>query len=254
MKIALAWAYGLTAYLLAFASLILFALFTIGVGLPFNADNGGVNLGLQPWIVNSLLIALFGVQHSVMARPKFKEWLQRFIVEPLERSTFVIASSIPLLLIVIFWQPMHGVIWENQSSAAVLLGYSLAALGWILVVISTLLINHFDLFGLRQVYFFSKGKPCPPISFATPLLYRWVRHPMQLGVLIGIWCSATMTTGHFFLSCGMTFYILVGLYFEERDLVNAFGERYRSYQLNVPKLIPRLRSSAASKNSSKANS
>lgn len=251
MKVVLAWAYGLTAYLLAFSSLVLFALFTIGFGLPFSADSGGVNLGLQPWIVNSGLIALFGVQHSVMARPKFKEWLHRFVVEPLERSTYLIATSIPLLLLVAFWQPMDGVIWESQSTTAEVLGYSFAALGWFTVVVSTLLINHLDLFGLRQVYFFSKGKPCPPISFGTPLLYRWVRHPMQLGVMIGIWCSATMTTGHFFLAFGMTIYIFIGLYFEERDLVSAFGERYRSYQLNVPKLIPRLRPSVASKKSSK---
>jgi protein-S-isoprenylcysteine O-methyltransferase Ste14 len=248
MKNIFAWAYGLSAYLLAFGTLILFALFTVNIALPFSVDSGGVDLGYSPWIINLMLIALFGVQHSVMARPKFKTWLHNYVAEPFERSTYLIASCIPLLLLLAYWQPMTGVIWVSHSSVATLFGYGLAGLGWFLVVLSTFLINHFDLFGLRQVYFYTKGEPCPPISFETPLLYRLVRHPMQLGVVLGVWCSATMTMGHLVLASGMTVYILIGVYFEERDLVNAFGERYRSYQLSVPKLLPWMFPSGSTKN------
>jgi len=252
MKILLAWTYGLTAYTIAFASLVLFALFTVGVGLPFTVDSGGVPLGINAWVANSFLIALFGVQHSVMARPKFKQWLYRFIAEPFERSTYLIASSIPLLLLVAFWQPMSGVIWDSQHSAVIMFGYAMAIVGWLLVVISTFLINHFDLFGLRQVYFYTKGEPYSPISFRTPWLYNYVRHPMQLGVVFGVWSAATMTSGHFFLAAGMTTYILVGLYFEERDLVKAFGERYRAYQFSVPKLFPKLIATRKEKGTTRA--
>lgn len=238
MKTILAWCYGIFAYLTGFSSLVLFILFTVHPDFLSTVSEGGILLNMNPWVVNFFLIALFGIQHSVMARPAFKHWLHQFIKEPFERSTYLISSSIPLLLLVIFWQPINGIFWTFDSHTATVLGYGFAILGWSLVLATTFLINHFDLFGLRQIYYYVKNKPYSAIEFKTPFLYRVVRHPMQLGVVIGVFSTATMTTGHALLAFGMTLYILIGLYFEERDLIKLFGERYREYQRNVHKLIP----------------
>jgi len=241
MKNILAWGYGITAYLVGFGSLVLFILFTLNLFIPFTVDQGGIELDINPWFVNMLLIAFFGVQHSLMARPKFKSWVTKFIHPAFERSTYLIASSMPLITIVLFWQPMNGTVWNFEHESYQLFGLVLAALGWVLVLATTFLINHFDLFGLRQIYFYSQNKSYESIQFKTPSLYRLIRHPMQFGVVIGVASTATMSTSHALLAFGFITYILIGLFYEERDLVKAFGNRYKEYQQQVPKLIPFLK-------------
>jgi protein-S-isoprenylcysteine O-methyltransferase Ste14 len=232
------WIYGLGAYLTAFVALLYFVGFSVGVVTPANVDSAGtVSPGLA-WLVDLILLVLFGLQHSVMARAGFKSWMTRRVPQHLERSTYLVATSLVLWIVMGFWQPLSGQLWqvEDVLMAGTLTGIALG--GWGLVLLTTFLINHADLFGLRQIYLHAQGLPCPPVEFKAPSLYRWVRHPMQLGVLIGLWVTPTMTVSHMVLAGGMTAYVLIGLFYEERDLVRLYGERYRAYQCNTSKLIP----------------
>ena len=238
MKTLLSWLYGLGAYLTGFAALLCFIGFCVGVLAPFNVDSGGTVSPGWALLVNLGLMALFGLQHSVMARRGFKAWMTRHVPLHLERSTYLLATTLVLGILMVFWQPLPGHVWNVEVGlfASALTGIALG--GWGLVLLTTFLINHADLFGLRQVWLNARGLPYTPVAFKAPWLYRWVRHPMQLGVLIGLWFTPSMTVSHLLLAGGMTAYVLIGLMYEERDLVRQFGERYRAYQRSTPKLIP----------------
>lgn len=240
MKSTLAWAYGLGAYLTGFLTLLYFVGFCVGVLTPTQVDTASGASLRPPWLVDLSLVMLFGLQHSVMARAGFKAWLTRLVPKHLERSTYLLATSAALITLMALWQPLPAPVWRVDDRLAARLLTIIALGGWGLVLFTTFLISHVDLFGLRQIYLQVRGQPYAPVAFRTPSLYRRVRHPMQLGVLIGTWFSPAMTVGHLLLASGMTAYVLIGLYLEERDLVRNFGERYRAYQKSTPKLIPLL--------------
>lgn len=246
MKTLSIWTYGLGAYLAGFVILLYFIGFSVGTLTPVNVDSAGVVSPAWAWLVDLALIALFGLQHSVMARPGFKAWMIRHVPAHLERSTYLLITSLFLGMLIAFWQPPPGYLWKMAGGlpSRILTGIALG--GWGLVLLTTFLINHADLFGLRQVYLHVTGLPYTPVEFKTPALYRRVRHPMQLGVLIGLWFTPAMTASHLLLATGMTVYVLIGLIYEERDLVRYFGERYRRYQRGTPKLIPFGRAKAYS--------
>ena len=200
-------------------------------------------------LVDVLLLALFAVQHSVMARPAFKQWWMRLIPAAAERSTYVLLSSLILLLLFWQWRPIPIPVWHVEGIAAELLT-GIQWLGWLIVLASTYMIDHFDLSGLRQAFFALRGTKAPAQPFKTPLLYRLVRHPLMLGFLLAFWATPEMTVGHLLFAALNTAYILVGLQFEERDLIARFGETYQRYRERVPMLLPRLiggRRTAASK-------
>ena len=178
-----------------------------------------------------------------MARPSFKQWWTRFIPKPVERSTYVLFSSLALLLLFYVWQPMGGTVWEVRDPIACGTIYSLFAGGWLLILVATFLINHFDLFGMRQVWLYLKGHPYTPLKFAVPSLYRYVRHPLYVGWLLVFWATPMMTAAHLVFSIATTAYILVAIQFEERDLVKVYGSAYDEYRKQVPMLVPNLRPS-----------
>lgn len=224
-----------TAFQLSFVSLILFL---NDIVLPTT-----VSLGVQRPLgvalaVNVGLITFFAIQHSVMARGSFKRALFKVMPPIMERSTYVLASSICLAMIVFLWSPLEGAIWKVENQTAAVGIYAIQALGWAVLLASSFSIDHFDLFGLRQGWTALHGKDMPKPQFRTPFLYRIVRHPLQLGLFIGIWATPNMTVGHLTLALGFTFYIFVGLWFEERDLIRQFGDRYRVYRQQVPQLFP----------------
>lgn len=232
--------YGAACYVLFLATFLYAIAFVAGIGVPRHVDNGPA----APWplalSIDLALLALFAVQHSVMARPGFKRWWTRFVPPQLERSTFVLASSLALVLLFWQWRPLPMRIWDVGGDAARWALYALSASGWLLVLVSTFLINHFDLFGLRQVWFHAHGRgPGPHGPFVTRAFYRVVRHPIMLGFLVAFWATPTMSAGHLVFALMTTGYILVAVKFlEERDLVAQFGETYRDYQRRVPMLLP----------------
>jgi protein-S-isoprenylcysteine O-methyltransferase Ste14 len=230
--------YGLVAYLL-FAIAIVYAIgFVTGLVVPKTIDSGPAGAPTEAIIVNLLLMSLFAVQHSVMARPQFKKWWTRFVPRSVERSTYVLFASLALLLLFWQWRPLPAVLWQvdNPQLAAALLVVGL--FGWVLVFVSTFLINHFELFGLHQVANNLAGRPMPPPRFRVPLLYKFVRHPLYLGLIIAFWAAPVMTAGHLLFAAVTTAYILVGIQLEERDLVAQFGEDYRRYRRRVSMLLP----------------
>jgi len=189
--------------------------------------------------VNLLLLGLFAVQHSVMARRSFKRWWTRIVSPAVERSTFVLATSLVLALLLWQWRPIsEPVVWRVQSAVGAELVWAVFWLGWVVLLISTFLLNHFELFGLRQVFAHATGRDLPAPEFKTPLFYRYVRHPLYLGFLLAFWAAPVMTAGHLLFSIGTTGYILVGIWFEERDLIAQFGERYHRYRSEVGMLLP----------------
>jgi protein-S-isoprenylcysteine O-methyltransferase Ste14 len=229
--------YGVASYAVFFA-VFLYAIGFIGnLWVPKSMDSPRDVPFVTALLVNLGLLGLFAVQHSVMARPAFKRWWTRVVPQAAERSTYVLFSSLCLIALFWYWQPMGGVVWDITASAGVTAMYTVYAAGWLLLLYSTFLINHFDLFGLRQVWLHLLGKPYTPVPFASPWLYRQVRHPLYVGWLMIFWATPTMTVAHLVFAIMTTAYILVAIQFEEHDLVNEHPE-YREYRRQVPMLIP----------------
>lgn len=237
-----AFLYGITAYLVFFVTILYAIGFVMGVMVPKTIDTGTDTPTAEAIIVNLLLMTLFAVQHSVMARKQFKAWWTQFVPKPVERSTYVLFASLSLLLLFWQWRPLPAVIWnvENPDLAVTLVTLSFA--GWVLVFASTYMINHFELFGLHQVTNHLAGKEMTPPRFKTPLLYNFVRHPIYLGFIVAFWAAPTMTAGHLLFAVVTTLYIFVGIALEEHDLVALFGDEYRQYKQRVSMLIPWRRS------------
>jgi protein-S-isoprenylcysteine O-methyltransferase Ste14 len=231
--------YGIVVYAF-FAATFVYAIgFAGNLVVPKSIDSGAAAPLSEAVLVNVLLFVLFAVQHSVMARPAFKRWWTRFVPEAIERSTYVLAATLALALLLWQWRPIaEPVIWSVDDPAARLAVNAVFWLGWVVLLTSTFLINHFELFGLRQVFAGMRGRVLPTPEFRTPLLYRHVRHPLYLGFLLGFWATPRMTAGHLLFAVAITGYILIGIYFEERDLVAQFGDRYRRYREQVGMLLP----------------
>jgi protein-S-isoprenylcysteine O-methyltransferase Ste14 len=234
--------YGAVAYAF-FLATFLYAIGFIGnVFVPKSIDTGPSTPIGQALIVNLLLLAVFAVQHSAMARRSFKAWWTRIVPPAVERSTFVLASTLALALLLWQWRPIaEPVVWHVHNALSVKLVWVVFWLGWALLFTSTFLINHFELFGLSQVVANLSGSALPAPEFRTPFLYRYVRHPLYLGFLLGSWATPVMTAGHLLFAIGCTGYILIGIWFEERDLVAQFGERYLRYRRQVGMLVPSRR-------------
>jgi len=234
----IAFCYGLAAYLVFFFTFLYAIGFVTGLGVPKTIDTGTIVPLGEALVVNVLLMSLFAVQHSVMARRQFKEWWTQFVPATVERSTYVLLASCALILLFWQWRPIPTVVWEvaDPKLAMTIIGGSLV--GWLLVLASTFMINHFELFGVHQVVNNLSGRPVVAPHFKTPALYKLVRHPIYLGFIIAFWVAPVMTVGHLLFAAVTTAYIFVGIALEEHDLVKLFGNEYVRYRERVSMLIP----------------
>ena len=231
--------YGYFAYLLGILAMATLIAFVAGLGPRGGVDRGPSGSLLWPGVLNAALIVLFSLQHSVMARGPFKRLVTRVVPKAAERSTYVLFSGLALFLLCLVWRPMPQVVWHVRHPLAVGLAWGVFAYGWLLMIWSTFLISHDDLFGLRQVRHAFRGQDPPPVPFQVHSAYRVVRHPMMLGILLGLWSTPRMTAGHLLLASLMTVYIGVGVTLEQRSLARELGEPYRRYLKLVPAFIPR---------------
>jgi protein-S-isoprenylcysteine O-methyltransferase Ste14 len=236
----LAFLYGLTCYAVFFGTFLYAIGFLGNFGVPKSIDSGREGSLLAALAIDGALLALFALQHSIMARPSFKRWWTRVVPDVIERSTYVLFSSVALLLMFWQWRPVGGVVWDVRGSAMEIVMIFGFAAGLLIVLVSTFLINHFDLFGLRQVTLYLLGRPYTSLAFRTPFFYKYVRHPLYVGWLLSFWCAAVMTSAHLFFAAMTTAYILIAIRFEERDLIAVHGEKYRQYRENVPMIVPAL--------------
>ncbi|GAB4567934.1 MAG: isoprenylcysteine carboxylmethyltransferase family protein [Haliangiales bacterium] len=230
--------YGVVCYVIFLAALLYLVAFLNNLWVPKGIDTGQSANLVTGSLINVGLIFLFAVQHTIMARPWFKERWKQLLPEPIERSTFVLFSSLIFIVLFWLWQPIPGVLWAVESPIAVYVIYGLQVVGWGIVLLSSFLINHFELFGLQQVYRHWRGQRHQSAQFRLPWLYRLVRHPLMLGFVIAFWSTPTMTHGHLVFSVAFTIYIFAGIHFEERDLVSNFGEEYESYRRSTAMIMP----------------
>jgi len=230
--------YGLAAYLVFFFAFLYAIGFVEGLWVPKTIDTGTVVPTTEALIVNLLLMSLFAVQHSVMARRQFKEWWTQYVPKSVERSTYVLFASLALLLLFWQWRPMPDVMWQVADPSTAMAITGLSFVGWLLVLTSTFLINHFELFGVHQVVNNLAGRSMSEPRFKTPVLYKVVRHPIYLGFIIAFWAAPVMTAGHALFAAVTTAYIFVGIWLEERDLTELFGDEYRRYKERVSMLVP----------------
>ena len=238
MKRIIIFIYGIVGYL----SFVIATLYAIGflnnIVVPTGVEKGALRPFLVALIIDVGLIALFGLAHSVMARGRFKAWWTRIIPQAAERSTYVLQSSLLLLLIFWFWQPIPTMVWSVDGGYGRFALQAIQGLGWVIAILATFLINHFELTGLQHVFHNLRHTKPGSARFVNPFLYKVVRHPLQLGLLIAFWVTPELSVGHFIFAATMTVYILIGLYFEERDLQKLFGAEYVVYQRTTPKLLP----------------
>lgn len=232
--------YGVIAYLLFFASFLYLIGFVGNLFVPKGID-GPLAVPLWQALATNLgLVLLFGLQHSLMARSWFKKWWTKFVPEPLERSTFVLFTVFALAAMFLFWQPMGAILWSIEEGMFFGILMALFTLGWTIVLVSSFLINHFDLFGLRQVWFHFLGKPYEELAFKVTIFYNYVRHPLYFGLLLALWAAPVMSIARFVLALGFTIYVLMAIQWEEKDLVRVFGKKYIRYKSMVPMIIPAL--------------
>jgi protein-S-isoprenylcysteine O-methyltransferase Ste14 len=238
LKRTLFFIYGSLSYVI-FLGTFLYAIGFIGnFGVPTTLDGPATAPFVISLAIDVALLTLFAVQHSVMARKWFKEWWTQVVPKPIERSTYVLFSSLALILLFVLWRPLGGVVWSVEDPTGRLVLRGLFAFGWALILLSTFLINHFDLFGMRQVWLYLMNQPYTALQFGTPGPYRLVRHPLYVGWLFAFWMTPVMTSAHLLFSIATTAYILLAIQFEERDLVREHGEAYEDYRRSVPMLIP----------------
>jgi len=232
-------AYGVVSYAIFFGTFLYAAAFVGNLGAPTALDGAPIGPVGTALLIDVALLGLFAVQHSVMARPAFKRWWTQIVPPEAERGTYMLLSNAALALLFWQWRPIGGVVWSVDGLPSALL-YAGFGLGWVVLLTSTFLINHFDLFGLRQVWLHLRGQPYSHLPLEAPGFYRHVRHPLYVGWLLIFWCTPTMTMAHLVFALGLTAYILIAIRYEERDLVDLHGEAYAEYRRRVPMLVPRL--------------
>ncbi len=234
----LALAYGAVCYLIFFVTFLYAIGFVEDLVVPRTIDGGATAPLVTALVIDTLLLGVFAVQHSLMARPFFKRWWTRFVPWAVERSTYVLFASLALILIFWQWRAVPQTVWSVAPGLLSTLILAVSFIGWAVVLTSTFLINHFDLFGLRQVWAYRREGQQPPPEFVTPLFYKVVRHPIYLGFIIAFWAAPTMSVGHLYFAFATTAYILIAIQFEEHDLITLFGDRYREYRKQVSMIVP----------------